>query len=77
MVSLSDVLMTWKYLLHEKLDLPVGHMAMADHYEDVKKTYEDFLKNSNMLDLIDVYKKCRILTSSSHNKDIIAPVSIF
>ena len=27
------------------------------HYENIRKTYNDFLKNSNMLDLIDVYKK--------------------
>ncbi|KAM6153262.1 PCNA-interacting partner isoform 2-T2 [Erethizon dorsatum] len=74
-VSLSDVLMMWKYLLHEKLNLLVENMEVVDHYEDIKKIYEDFLKNSSMLDLIDVYKKCRILTSNSENKDIITPVA--
>ncbi|XP_005374622.1 PREDICTED: PCNA-interacting partner isoform X2 [Chinchilla lanigera] len=68
--------MTWKYLLHEKLDLPVENMHVVDRYEDVKKTYEDFLRNSNMLDLIDVYNKCRILTSNSENKDTIAPIHL-
>ncbi|KAM6153261.1 PCNA-interacting partner isoform 1-T1 [Erethizon dorsatum] len=75
-VSLSDVLMMWKYLLHEKLNLLVENMEVVDHYEDIKKIYEDFLKNSSMLDLIDVYKKCRILTSNSENKDIITPVKL-
>ncbi|KAM9229737.1 PCNA-interacting partner isoform 3-T3 [Dugong dugon] len=72
-VSLSDVLLTWKYLLHEKLNLPVENMEVIDHYEDIRKTYDDFLKNSNMLDLIDVYQKCRILTSNCEKNDKISP----
>uniref|UniRef100_A0A2K6NBP6 PCNA-interacting partner n=1 Tax=Rhinopithecus roxellana TaxID=61622 RepID=A0A2K6NBP6_RHIRO len=74
-VSLSDVLLTWKYLLHEKLNLPVENMEVTDHYEDIKKIYDDFLENSNMLDLIDVYKKCRILTSNCENNNTICPGS--
>ncbi|XP_021482593.1 PCNA-interacting partner isoform X1 [Meriones unguiculatus] len=69
-VCLSDVLLTWKYFLHEKLNLPIESMKVVDHYEDIKKTYDDFLKNSNMLDLIDVYKKCSILTSTCENNMI-------
>ncbi|XP_055096273.1 PCNA-interacting partner isoform X2 [Symphalangus syndactylus] len=72
-VSLSDVLLTWKYLLHEKLNLPVENMDMTDHYEDIRKIYDDFLKNSNMLDLIDVYQKCRALTSNCENYNTISP----
>ncbi|XP_006888604.1 PREDICTED: PCNA-interacting partner [Elephantulus edwardii] len=71
-VSLSDVLLTWKYLLHDKLNLPLENMEAVDHYEDIRKTYDDFLKNSNMLDLIDVYKKCRILTSNCEQNDKIS-----
>lgn len=63
-VCLSDVLLTWKYFLHEKLNLPIENMKVVDHYEDIRKTYDDFLKNSNTLDLIDVYKKCSIMTSN-------------
>jgi len=38
------------------------------HYENIRKTYNDFLKNSNMLDLIDVYKKKgSVLTSNYEN----------
>ncbi|XP_076776013.1 PCNA-interacting partner isoform X2 [Arvicanthis niloticus] len=69
-VCLSDVLLTWKYFLHEKLNLPIENMKVVDHYEDIKKTYDDFLKNSNTLDLIDVYKKCSILTSNCENNTI-------
>ncbi|XP_040840353.1 PCNA-interacting partner isoform X2 [Ochotona curzoniae] len=71
-VSLSDVLLTWKYLLHEKLNLPVENMEVVDHYKDIRKTYDDFLKNSNMLDLIDIYQKCGILTSYCE-KDKMSP----
>lgn len=74
-VSLSDVLLTWKYFLHEKLNLPTESVKVVDHYEDIKKTYDDFLKNSNMLDLIDVYEKCSNLTSNCENS-IISSVSI-
>ncbi|XP_036924310.1 PCNA-interacting partner [Sturnira hondurensis] len=66
-VSLSDVLLTWKHLLHEKLSLPVESTEAIDHYEDIRRTYDSFLKNSNMLDLIDVYRKCSDLTSDCEN----------
>ncbi|XP_069345748.1 PCNA-interacting partner isoform X10 [Eulemur rufifrons] len=69
-VSLSDVFLTWKYLLHEKLNLPIENVKVIDHYEDIRKTYDDFLKNSNMLDLIDVYQRCKILTSNCENNTI-------
>ncbi|XP_009002738.1 PCNA-interacting partner isoform X1 [Callithrix jacchus] len=75
-VSLSDVLLTWKYLLHEKLNLPVENMDVIDHYEDIRKIYDDLLKNSNMLDLIDVYKKCRTLTSNCENNNRISPTQL-
>ncbi|KAM6214775.1 PCNA-interacting partner isoform 14-T14 [Rhynchocyon petersi] len=75
-VSLSDVLLTWKYLLHDKLNLSVENMEAVDHYEDIRKNYDDFLKNSNMVDLIDVYKKCRILTSNCEQSDKITPCQL-
>ncbi|CAK6443815.1 unnamed protein product [Pipistrellus nathusii] len=72
-VSLSDVLLTWKHLLQEKLNLPVENMEVIAHYEDIRRTYDNFLKNSNMLDLIDVYKKCSALTSNGENNANISP----
>ncbi|XP_037702359.1 PCNA-interacting partner isoform X1 [Choloepus didactylus] len=72
-VFLSDVLLTWKYFLHEKLNLPLENMEVIDHYEEIRKTYDDFLKNSNMVDLIDVYQKYGVLTSSCEKDDNISP----
>ncbi|XP_054430426.1 PCNA-interacting partner isoform X7 [Pteronotus mesoamericanus] len=74
-VSLSEVLLTWKHLLHEKLNLPVENMEAIDHYEDIRRTYDNFLKSSNMLDLIDVYKKCSVLTSNCENNANISAVA--
>ncbi|XP_077034385.1 PCNA-interacting partner isoform X3 [Agelaius phoeniceus] len=56
-VSLSDVLETWNYLLHDKLGLS-ENMKEPENYGDVKKAYHAFLARSNMLDLIDIYRKC-------------------
>ncbi|XP_012628115.1 PCNA-interacting partner [Microcebus murinus] len=72
-VSLSDVLLTWKYLVHEKLNLPIENVKVIDHYEDIRRTYDDFLKNSNMLDLIDVYQRYRILASKCENNNMMSP----
>ncbi|XP_027711681.1 PCNA-interacting partner isoform X1 [Vombatus ursinus] len=74
-VSLSDVLVAWKHLLHEKLDLPFEDMEVVEHYKDIRKTYDSFLKNSNILDLIDVYQKCQTLTSTCENK-VMSPVQL-
>ena len=52
-------------------------MKVNDHYENIRRIYHDFLKNSNMLDLIDVYNKCSVLTSNYENHTNISPVSIF
>ncbi|XP_055972415.1 PCNA-interacting partner isoform X4 [Sorex fumeus] len=75
-VSLSDVLLTWKYLLHDKLNIPVEDMEMIDHYEDIRRTYDDCLRNSNMLDLIDVYQKCSAVVSNCENNTSISPVQL-
>ncbi|NWV45339.1 PARI protein, partial [Daphoenositta chrysoptera] len=57
-VSLSDVLETWNYLLHDKLGLSYENMKEPENYADVKKAYHAFLARSNMLDLIDICQKC-------------------
>ena len=59
------------------MDSEMESYIEIDHYENIRKTYNDFLKNSNMLDLIDVYKKCSDLTSNCENYANISPVSIF
>ncbi|NWH37939.1 PARI protein, partial [Chloropsis hardwickii] len=73
-VSLSDVLETWNYLLHDKLGL-YENMKEPENYTDVKKAYHAFLARSNMLDLIDVYQKCCSLGFLAED-EIISPVQL-
>ncbi|XP_037735560.1 PCNA-interacting partner isoform X5 [Chelonia mydas] len=74
-VSLSDVVETWKYLLHDKLGLTCENMEAPENYDDIKKAYDTFLKRSNMLDLIDICQKCRTLTSESEIEEM-SPVQL-
>ncbi|XP_073179386.1 PCNA-interacting partner isoform X2 [Lepidochelys kempii] len=69
-VSLSDVVETWKYLLHDKLGLTYENMEAPENYDDIKKAYDTFLKSSNMLDLIDICQKCHTLTSESEIEEM-------
>ncbi|XP_010115642.1 PREDICTED: PCNA-interacting partner-like, partial [Chlamydotis macqueenii] len=74
-VSLSDVLETWKYLLHDKLGLSYENMKEPENYADLKKAYDAFLTKTNMLDLIDVCQKCHGLGLVSEDESI-APVEL-
>ncbi|KFZ52101.1 PCNA-interacting partner, partial [Antrostomus carolinensis] len=74
-VSLSDVLETWKYLLHDKLGLSYENMKEPENYADQKKAYHAFLARSNMLDLIDICQKCYGLGLVSEEESI-APVQL-
>ncbi|XP_059672187.1 PCNA-interacting partner isoform X2 [Gavia stellata] len=74
-VSLSDVLETWKYFLHDKLGLSYENMKEPENYADLKKAYHAFLARSNMLDLIDICQKCYGLGLVSEDESI-APVTI-
>ncbi|XP_064893435.1 PCNA-interacting partner isoform X4 [Columba livia] len=74
-VSLSDVLETWKYLLHDKLGLSYENMKEPENYGDLKKAYDAFLARSNMLDLIDICQKCSGLGLISEDESI-APVQL-
>ncbi|XP_074437765.1 PCNA-interacting partner [Larus michahellis] len=69
-VSLSDVLETWKYLLHDKLGLSYENMKEPENYADLKKAYHAFLSRSNMLDLIDICQKCYGLGLVSEDESI-------
>ncbi|NWU95443.1 PARI protein, partial [Upupa epops] len=60
-VSLSEVLETWKYFLHDKLGLSYESMKEPKDYAGVKRAYCAFLARSSMLDLIDVCQQCRRL----------------
>uniref|UniRef100_A0A8C4WRW3 PCNA-interacting partner n=1 Tax=Gopherus evgoodei TaxID=1825980 RepID=A0A8C4WRW3_9SAUR len=69
-VSLSDVVETWKYLLHDKLGLTYENMEAPENYADIKKAYDSFLKRSNMLDLIDICQQCHTLIPKSEIEEI-------
>ncbi|NXJ20108.1 PARI protein, partial [Dicrurus megarhynchus] len=74
-VSLSDVLETWKYLLHDKLGLSYENMKEPENYADVKKAYHAFLARGNMLDLIDICQKCCSLGLLTEDESI-SPVQL-
>ncbi|XP_032544749.1 PCNA-interacting partner isoform X1 [Chiroxiphia lanceolata] len=74
-VSLSDVLETWNYLLHDKLGLSYENMKEPENYADVKKAYHTFLAKSNMLDLVDICQKCCSLGLLPEDESI-APVQL-
>ncbi|NXH81488.1 PARI protein, partial [Edolisoma coerulescens] len=74
-VSLSDVLETWNYLLHDKLGLSYENMKEPENYADVKKAYHAFLARSNMLDLIDICQKCYTLEVLPEDESI-SPVQL-
>ncbi|KFU95788.1 PCNA-interacting partner [Chaetura pelagica] len=69
-VSLSDVLETWKYFLHDKLGLSYENMKEPENYAELKKAYHAFLERSNMLDLIDICQKCYGLGLVSEDESI-------
>ncbi|NWI35753.1 PARI protein, partial [Picathartes gymnocephalus] len=73
-VSLSDVLETWNYLLHDKLGL-YENTKEPESYADVKKAYHAFLERSNMLDLIDIYQKCYSLGLLAEDESV-SPVQL-
>ncbi|XP_039339832.1 PCNA-interacting partner isoform X11 [Mauremys reevesii] len=74
-VSLSDVVETWKYLLHDKLGLTCENMEAPENYADIKKAYDSFLKRSNMLDLIDICQQCHTLIPESEIEEM-SPVQL-
>nr|XP_028601880.1 PCNA-interacting partner isoform X4 [Podarcis muralis] len=59
--SLSELLLTWNYLVPDKLGILQKNMEAPENYADITSAYASFLKRCNMMDLIDVYQKCRAL----------------
>ncbi|XP_025004505.2 PCNA-interacting partner isoform X2 [Gallus gallus] len=74
-VSPSDVMETWKYLLHDKLGLSYENMEEPENYAAFKEAYHTFLASSNMLDIIDIYQKCCALELLSEDERI-APIQL-
>ncbi|XP_056430530.1 PCNA-interacting partner isoform X2 [Hyla sarda] len=53
--SLSELLLMWKHLLKDKLGLLNNSSQSPPSYDSVRRTYDQLLKKSNSLDLIDLY----------------------
>ncbi|XP_075456733.1 PCNA-interacting partner isoform X3 [Ascaphus truei] len=67
---LSDVLLMWKHFLKDKLGLVCEDSKVPENYADARKTYDLFLKNSNSLDLIDLYKTFSTQSNSSETNGL-------
>lgn len=68
--------MAWKYLLLDKLHLPLPNCARMENYDLILEAYESFLKRSNTVDLIDIlsmYKQLRL--ADSDPEEPVSPVS--
>ncbi|XP_067855350.1 PCNA-interacting partner isoform X2 [Heptranchias perlo] len=75
-VALSELLLSWKHLLQEKLELLSECAAAPEGYDKVRKTYEAFLSRSNSVDLIDVYRICANLKPESEPEEILSTVEL-
>lgn len=75
-VDLSDLLLMWKYLLREKLELLREPKEVPEGYTRVRETYQSFLMRSNSVDLIDVYKICADLHTEADLGDMLTMVEL-
>ena len=75
-MSLSDVLVAWRYLLRHKLHLlPRDHLTRPENYELVRAAYESFLSRSNTVDLMDVHSLYLQLSADPGTGGPLSPVS--
>ena len=76
-MSLSDVLVVWRYLLLDKLHLlPPDDPTRPENYDLILQTYEAFLKRSNTVDLVDVHSLYhRLMIEPPGTGDALNPVS--
>ncbi|XP_060695179.1 PCNA-interacting partner [Hemiscyllium ocellatum] len=75
-VTLSELLLSWKHLLREKLELLSELDVAPDGYQRVRETYEAFLSKNNSVDLIDVYKICAKLKPESDPAAILSKMEL-
>lgn len=67
------MILSWNYLLPDKLGVLHENMEAPQNYADIRNTYVSFLKRCNMVDLIDIFQKCGTLIVE---KESISHVSI-
>ncbi|XP_043564688.1 PCNA-interacting partner isoform X2 [Chiloscyllium plagiosum] len=75
-VTLSELLLSWKHLLREKLESLSELDVAPDGYKKVRETYEAFLSKNNSVDLIDVYKICAKLKPESDPAAILSKMEL-
>ncbi|GCB61708.1 hypothetical protein scyTo_0007094 [Scyliorhinus torazame] len=64
-IALSELLLSWKHLLQDKLELLTEFEEVPEGHNKIQKTYQAFLSRSNSVDLTDVYKICATLKPES------------
>ncbi|XP_062374379.1 PCNA-interacting partner [Sardina pilchardus] len=75
-VALSDVLLCWKSLLLDRLQLPDGGSPRPENYELVRREYESFMKRTNTVDLIDVYFMYKQLRLETDPEQLFTPAQL-
>uniref|UniRef100_V9KL86 PCNA-interacting partner n=1 Tax=Callorhinchus milii TaxID=7868 RepID=V9KL86_CALMI len=76
-IALSDVLVSWRHLLQEKLNLLSEGEEAPEGYVKVRKAYDAFLNRSNSVDLIDVYRICIELKPENGLREMLSVVQLF
>ncbi|XP_015207316.2 PCNA-interacting partner [Lepisosteus oculatus] len=76
-VSLSEVIVTWAYLLKDKLNLFHEGSHAPENYNIIRKSYDSFLKRSNTVDLIDIFGMAEQLKIESDPENRLAAVQLF
>ncbi|XP_041113263.1 PCNA-interacting partner isoform X2 [Polyodon spathula] len=73
-VLLSNLLVTWKHLINDKLHLLHETLVAPENYSAIRKMYNSFLKSSNMVDLIDVYGMYDTLKTERDCEELLTPL---
>ncbi|XP_012685701.2 PCNA-interacting partner [Clupea harengus] len=75
-VALSDVLLCWKCLLLDRLQLPGDGSPRPENYELIRQEYESFIKRTNTVDLIDVYSMFKQLRVDTDPEELLTPTQL-
>ncbi|KAK6487949.1 PCNA-interacting partner [Huso huso] len=75
-VLLSNLLVTWKHLMKDKLHLLHETSDAPENYNAIRKMYNSFLKSSNIVDLIDVYEMYDTLKTERDCEELLTPVQL-
>ncbi|KAJ8007047.1 hypothetical protein DPEC_G00113520 [Dallia pectoralis] len=77
-VALSDILITWKHFLLDKLQLLVNDgSSRPENYGLIREAYDSFLKRTNTVDLIDIYTEYKQLRVDQDPEEPLSSVQLF